>query len=68
VPYCYEKDSLEQPNTNPGDTDIQNDVLDMLHETQPIGGFSLFNNGIAIYNEEPKVDVLDGITPTATLS
>lgn len=51
------KDSVEQPFENIKNTDAQNEVYAMLHESQPVEGYLVFNDSIAIYNIEPKVDI-----------
>ena len=51
------KDSIEQPFANPDNTDIQNEVLEMLHESQPVEGYLVFNDSIAIYKVEPKIEI-----------
>lgn len=52
-----EKDSLEQPYANPENTDIENDVWEMMHQAQPVEGYLVFNDSVAIYKVEPKIDI-----------
>ena len=51
------KDSIEQPYTNPEKTEIENDVLKMLHNSLPFEGYLVFNDSISIYKAEEKVDI-----------
>lgn len=49
-------DSLEQPFEDPKNTDIQNDVLLMLHESEPIDGHLIFNDSISRYSVDPDAE------------
>ncbi|REE08402.1 GLPGLI family protein [Winogradskyella pacifica] len=51
------KDSIEQPFENKENTDAQNEVFALMHESQPVEGYLIFNDSIAIYNVEPKIDI-----------
>lgn len=51
------KDGIEQPFENPKNTDAQNEVFALMHESQPVEGYLVFNDSIAIYNVEPKIDI-----------
>jgi GLPGLI family protein len=51
------KDSIEQPYTNPEKTEIENDVLKMLHNSLPVEGYLVFNDSISIYKAEEEVDI-----------
>lgn len=51
------KDSVEKANTNPDKTPIENDVLKMIHNSLPVQGFLVFNDSVASYKAEEKVDI-----------
>lgn len=51
------KDSIEEPYTNPNNTEYHNEALEMLHEAQPVEGYLVFNDSISIYKVEPKIDI-----------
>lgn len=51
------KDSIEQPHENSENTEVQNDVYKMLHNSLPVEGYLTFNDSIAIYKAEEKVDI-----------
>ncbi|WP_458628141.1 hypothetical protein [Winogradskyella sp. PC D3.3] len=51
------KDSVEQPFENRKNTDAQNEVFAMIHDSEPVEGYLVFNDSIAIYNVEPKIDI-----------
>lgn len=51
------KDSIEKPNTNPEKTAIENDVLKMLHNSLPVESYLVFNDSIAIYKVEERIDI-----------
>jgi GLPGLI family protein len=46
------KDSIEQPYANPENTEMQNEVLETMHKSQPVEGYLVFNDSIAIYKAE----------------
>lgn len=54
---AIKKDSVEQPYENPENKEVQNDVLKMLHNSLPVEGYLIFNDSVAIYNAEEKVDI-----------
>ncbi|WP_179353439.1 GLPGLI family protein [Winogradskyella vidalii] len=51
------KDSIEQPFENSKNTDAQNEVFLMMQESTPVEGYLVFNDSIAIYKVEPKLDI-----------
>ncbi|WP_366927348.1 GLPGLI family protein [Winogradskyella sp.] len=51
------KDSTDLPNTNPEKTEIQNDVLAMIHGSQDVESYLVFNDSIALYTVEPKTEL-----------
>ncbi|WP_418639626.1 GLPGLI family protein [Winogradskyella sp.] len=51
------KDSVEEPFQNRKNTEAKNEALLMMKESQPVEGYLMFNDSIAIYNVEPKIDI-----------
>jgi GLPGLI family protein len=46
------KDSLEQPYENPNNTDVQNEALEIMHESSPVQATLLFNESVSLYYVE----------------
>ncbi|MEO1033568.1 MAG: GLPGLI family protein [Bacteroidota bacterium] len=67
-----DKSTIEEPYENPENTDAKNEALEMLHESQPVESYLVFNDSISLYyvednKEVPKFENIDGaisINPT----
>jgi len=51
-----EKDSLEQPYENEKNTEAQNEALEIMHESQTVNSYLVFNKDISVYYVEEKTD------------
>lgn len=51
------KDSLDLPYENPENTDTRNEVLEMMHNAQPVEAYLIFNDSIALYDIEPDTEL-----------
>ncbi|MBV7270098.1 GLPGLI family protein [Winogradskyella luteola] len=52
-----DKSTIEKPYENPENTEAKNEALEMLHESQPVEAYLVFNDSVSLYYVEEKVEI-----------